>query len=239
MTPVDDPLSNFGIKMAIDSLTSEIRLQRTLADMEKPDAFMKAADESHGLKRENFKEWRDYLYKYILIMTTITGFFTTLMSAKWTRVIPDPVTVYWAFGLMGSSIFVGLIAIFTTIFIERQIIDSHVLFALPTGKDRDPDINPIDAHKMGARESIAENQAKLEIETDEKQRAILRMKIKADKRHLRLMKYVAAPVSWYEYVRLGTTATMIILSLAGIGILMNELLAHAVTEPTSATIQAP
>ncbi|MBI5156354.1 hypothetical protein HZA45_03730 [Candidatus Peregrinibacteria bacterium] len=239
MTPIEDTLSSFGIKMAIDSLTSEIRQHRTLADLAKPDAFMKAAEESHGLIRENFKEWRDYLYKYILMMTTVTGFFTTLMSAKWTRVVPDPVTVYWAFGLMGGSIFVGMIAIFVTIFIERQIIDSHVLFALPTSKDRDPDINPIDAHKMGSRESIAENEAKLEVETDEKQRAILKMRIKADKRHLRLMYFVAAPVTWYEYVRLGTTALMVILSLTGIGILMNELLSHAVAEPTTPIIQAP
>lgn len=249
MNPLEDTLSSIGLtriaheigmtKFAIDQLTSEIRFQRNLADSAKPDAFMKAAEESHGLIRENFKEWRDYLYKYILVMTTITGFFTALMSAKWTRVVPDPVTVYWAFGLMGGSIFVGMIAIFVTIFIERQIIDSHVLFALPTRKDRDPDINPIDAHKMGSREAIAENEAKLEVETDEKQRAILKMRIKADKRHLRLMYFVAAPVTWYEYVRLGTTALMMILSLAGIGILMHELLTNAVVEQAPATIQTP
>jgi len=249
MTPHEDILSGFGLtrianeismtKFAIDRLTNEVQFQRNLADSQKPDEFMKKADESEGLIRENFKEWRDYLYKYILVMTTITGFFTALMSAKWTRVVPDPATVYWAFGFMGVSIFVGLIAIFTTIFIERQIIDSHVLFALPTSKDRDPDVNPIDAHKMGARESIAENEIKLKTETDEKRREILKMQIKADKRHLRLMYFVAAPHEWYEYVRVGTTALMMVLSLAGIGILMHELLTSAVNGVSLATIQSP
>jgi len=140
---------------------------------------------------------------------------------------------------MGGSIFAGLIAIFATIFIERQIIDSHVLFALPTRKDSDPDINPIDAHKIGARESIAENEAKLKTETDEKQQATLKMRIKADKRHLRLMYFVAAPHEWYEYVRVGTTTIMMVLSLTGIGILMHELLVRSLNAPAQQTIQAP
>ena len=247
MNPLGETFSSIGLnriaheiamtKFALDSLTSEIRFQRILANSQKPDAFMKAVEESHGLKRENFKEWRDYLYKYILIMTTITGFFTTLISAKWTRVVPDLTTVYLAFDLIGGSIVVGLVAIFATIFIERKIIDSHVLFTLPTSRNRDPDINPIDAHKMDSREAIAANKAKLATETDEKQCAILKMRIKADKHHLRLMQYVAAPVEWYEYVRVGTTALMMILSLAGMSILMHELLTHSVIEPTAVTIQ--
>jgi hypothetical protein len=243
MTPTDDILSNFGLsriaheiamtKMAIDSLTSELRHEHRLAALQKPDGFMKATDEWKILVRENFKEWRDYLHKYVIVMMAIAGFFTTLMSANWTRVIPDQVTVYWAFSLMGGSIFMGLTAIFFTIFIERQIIDSHVLFELPTKKDRDPDMNPIDSHKIGSRESIAENEAKLEQETDPVQCAILRNKIRADKRHLRLMYFVAAPVSWYEYVRVGATALMIILSLIGIALLMRELLVSSVSSSTN------
>lgn len=79
--------------------------------------------------------------------------------------------------------------------------------------------------------------AKLDQETNEEEIAWLKVRIKADKYHLKLMKYVAAPSEWIEYVRVGTTALMVVLSLTGIGLLMHELLAYSVVESIPATIQ--
>ncbi len=224
-------------KMSIDALTRQIEFQRNLEDLRRPSEFSKRAEESDALIRENFKEWRDYLHKYILIMTTITGFFTVLISAKWTRVVPDLGMVYTAFGLIGTSIVVGIIAIFATIFIEKRIVDARVMFSLPAVKKRDPRINLIECHRMDCREAIAENQAKLDQETNEDEIAWLKVRIKADKYHMKLMKYVAAPSEWIEYVRVGTTALMMCLSFAGIAILMHELLAHSVEIPAAAVLQ--
>ncbi len=227
-------------KMAIDRLANELRFQRELDDLRKPNDFIKKAEESDALIRENFKEWRDYLHKYLLIMISITGFFTALLSAKWTRAVPDLGMIYAAFGLMGASIVVGLIAIFATIFIEKKIIDARVLFALPAVKKRDPRIHPVEMHKMDAREAIAENEAKLRTETDKDEIAWLKLRIKANGHHLKLMNYVTAPSEWFDYVRLGTTALMMGLSLLGIGLLMRELLVHAVnTVPVTPVVLRP
>jgi len=246
---LEDTLTNMGLsriaheigmtKIAIDSLTRELHFQRTMADLQKPDDFMKKAEESDALIRENFREWRDYLYKYILVMTTITGFFATLISANWTRVVPDLDMVFIAFILIGCSIAVGLIAIFATIYIEKKIIDARVIFALG-GKNRGERVNPVDAIRIDCDEYIAENAAKLETETDPKEIEWLNIRIKADKRVSRLMKYVAAPAGWYEYVRTGTTALMVVFSFAGIVVLMREFLVHSFEPSVSeTTISSP
>ncbi|KKW38548.1 MAG: hypothetical protein UY85_C0029G0032 [Candidatus Peribacteria bacterium GW2011_GWB1_54_5] len=211
------------LKIKMDSLERIFDFQRRLDELNRPDRFLEEAAKSESLIQKNFEEWRDYLHKYSIVMMSITAFFTTLVGSNLMRVEPDWSTVYWSFGFIGTSVLLALLSIFITIFVERKIINARVLFALP-GRKRDERINPIDGRKMDYRDSIEECKQKLKQETDPDEIKWLKLRIKADKRGLRLMKYVAAPVGWYESVRLWMTVLMLGMSFIGIVIMMSQFL---------------
>ena len=88
----------------------------------------------------------------------------------------------------------------------------------------DERIHSVKAKKIDYVESIVELKKRLESETDEIEKAWLELRLKADTRGGKLMKFVGASVEWYEPVRFWTTVIMILLSLIGIGMFATELL---------------
>ncbi len=226
---------------ALESIASEmqqVRHQRTLNNLSKPSEFEIELKKSEPLIQKNFEEWRDYLHKYTLIMMAIAGFFATLFGSQWTRTIPDPVATYVGFGFIGLSILLALITIFTAIFVERQIVDARVFFALGTKKREDTE-NPIDAMRLNYLDAIGKNEKLLESATEPKDIAWLEQCLKADRRGIKRVKYIAAPATWYEYVRFWTTLCMIILSFVGVIMLMNQLLTKSLVTTASTIIFQP
>jgi hypothetical protein len=133
------------LRMRIDSVDRTLDFQRRLDDLRKPDGFLKEAEKAEPLIQKNFEEWRDYLHKYSLVMMSIAAFFTTLIGSNLLRITLNWTAVYWAFGFIGASVFLALLSIFITIFVERKIIDARIWFELP-GKERITE-NPFNSAK--------------------------------------------------------------------------------------------
>lgn len=169
-------------------------------------------------------------------MMAIAGFFVTLVSANWTRTQPDMDAVYFAFILIGLSIALSWIAVFGTILIERFETSGRILFALP-GTKRDPMIHPVTAKKMDYREAIKEKKKQLAVEMDPVKRSFLKHGLTSERRGLFLMYFVDAPVTWYEFVRVGLTLIIMILSFIGIGIMLFQLTSNTIEIAAPAQIQ--
>lgn len=218
---------------------------------DKKDLFAEAWEEAKPLIHKNFESWRDYLYKYTLVVLSILGFLSTLIATKWMGELNIPLVVT-SIVLMGLSIVVSFLTIFLTLYMERKFAAANMSFsqsmAVGFGKERDGDKNPMRCIEKYLAELIEQREKALEvlkkrrsvqglsaldIEKLDWEIADLETGIKADKRDRSLMKYVGVQYTSYETLRLIITIVIVALSTSGIGTIIYALLSSYATAATA------
>lgn len=202
-------------------------------------------NESRPLIRESFESWRDYLYKYALVLISILGFLVTLIATKWIGQLSVPMVTI-GIVCITVSILITFLSIFITLYLERLFIDADLEFtrSVDVGFHRadgvdDPLRNPMRAIEKHLASVIATREQELAAlrercateqlsdaaaEQLEGEIADLDSGIKKDKRSKGLMKYVGVRYSSYETARLYITLGIVILSLIGISTIVYTLL---------------
>lgn len=209
---------------------------------DKKDMFTEAWEEAKPLIHNNFESWRDYLYKYTLVMLSILGFLSTLIATRWIGEL-NIAPVVTSIVLMGLSVVISFLTIFLTLYLERKFTAANMSFsqsmAVGFGKERDGDKNPMRCIEKYLAELIetrekeletlkgrrnAEGLSALDIEKLDWEIADLETGIKTDKRDKSLMKYVGMQYTSYETLRLIITIIIVALSTIGMGMIIYALL---------------
>ena len=224
---------------------SQRRIARITSRGTEESMSSKQWNESRPLIRESFESWRDYLYKYALVLMSILGFLVTLIATKWIGQLSVPMVTI-GIVCITLSILITFLAIFITLYLERLFIDADLEFtrSMDVGFHRadgvdDPHRNPMRAIERHLAGVIATREQELEalrnrrsteqlsdVETQilDDQIADLESGIKKDKRSKALMKYVGVRYTSYETARLIITIVVIVLSLVGMGTIIYTLL---------------
>ena len=247
------------MEIEIRALTQEVRnlvsaleraerakeMEKIISRGDKKDMFTEAWEEAKPLIHNNFESWRDYLYKYALVLITVLGFVMTLIASKWVGQLHIGLV---AFGIICISlaILISFISIFITLYLERKFTAADMAFT----QCMQVDFHRKDGQDDGKRNPMRAIEKYLEgvIEQREKELAGLnqrlieekltyvdRMKleweiadlsagIKGDRRTKALMKYVGVQYTTYEVARLIVTLIVLCLSLAGLVTIIFTLL---------------
>jgi len=168
--------------------------------------------------QKNIDDWRDYLHKYSLILISVLGFFIALATLTEKEI--DLPNITMGLVLVGISLVITFIAIFSTIFLQRRIIDGNFAFGLhckePYTKHPD-EIHYNDAIRRNLRETIQGYKVQLKSkELSKKERRVLKKTLKADMRMFRALKYSGGTYLWLEHIRVIYTVLILGTSLWGL-----------------------
>ena len=212
---------------------------------DKKDMFTEAWEEAKPLIRKNLESWRDYLYKYALVLITVLGFIMTLIASKWIGQLHVGLVT---FGIIciSLSVLITFAAIFITLYLERKFAAADMAFTQcmqvdfhrKDGQD-DGKRSPMRAIEKYLEKVIAEREKELSVLkqqlTNEELSEVDKMKlewdiadlstgIKGDRRSKTLMKYVGVQYTSYEVARLIITLIVLCLSLIGLVTIIFTLL---------------
>lgn len=227
--------------------TSERRkeIEKITSRGDKKDMFTEEWEESKPIIQKNFESWRDYLYKYALVLVSVLGFLTTLIATKWVGQLSIALVIVGIVCIL-LSILITFLSIFITLYLERKFVAANMAFTQcmqvgfhkADGQD-DGRRSPMRAIEKYLGEVIVKREH--DLEDLKKQRAVdglsefnkekldgeildLGMGIKGDRRTKALMKYVGIQYTGYETARLIITIAIIILSLSGLSIIIYALM---------------
>lgn len=243
----------------IRALTTEVRnlvatlekaerqkeFDKILSRGDKKDMFTEEWEESKPIIQRNLESWKDYLYKYALVLISVLGFLTTLIATKWVGNLNVGVVVFGIICL-GLSVLITFVSIFLTLYLERKFVAANMAFTQcmqvgfhkEDGAD-DGKRSPIRAIEkylgkvIGQREQelhgleerrTGEGLSELDKEKLDWEIADLRTGIKGDRRTKALMKYVGVQYTSYETARFVITIFVIALSLVGLSVVLYALL---------------
>jgi len=177
--------------------TSEENFQQAKKDSEKAtakaDAMVeKMVQDTEDLikkSQKNFSQWRDFLYKYYLIIMTViggTGLFASNEQLK---------NHFISLGLFLSlfGIIIGFLLINVYFYFERKTlqIEHYITTYNPYKLYKHPDVenNMILAIKLNLRNVIKSNEELLKNTKEKKKIIAIKKAIKADKNMINLLKY--------------------------------------------------
>lgn len=218
-----------GIRGKIDLIDIRQTMRDKNADLSKKSMWQEESEKMEVLAEKNFQEWRDYLYKFAFVMITVLGFLISLIATRWIGEGLDISKIELSLNLIGASLVGAFLTIFYSMYLERRFEDAEVNFALgmEVGNcDHKDAVHPFEALRLNTKTFINKNKADLKKTTDPKMRRTLRLRIRADKKALRKIKYMGVKLTTYDAIRFSITAVVIGLSLAGMFVLSRELLRH-------------
>lgn len=166
---------------------------------------------------KNFSEWRDYLHKYFLIVLTIIGgtrIFSTNIALQ-----NDLITI-GIYGALGG-VFIGFILINLYFYVERKWmqITANISAVNPERLYNHPDAKG-DIKlgiKLNLEEGISDMRRKLGQSKSSLEKKELLSKIAADKKFIRLIKYIGAPFGGFiEKIWFIGVFVSLLLTLGGI-----------------------
>lgn len=161
--------------------------------MDNLEKLIEAVKDLEERSMKNFSEWRSYLHKYFLIILTIIGgtrIFSTNIALQ-----NDLITI----GIYGAlaGVFIGFILINLYFFVERKWmqITAHISAVNPDQLYNHPDARGDIklGMKLNLEKGISDMREKLSQSKSFSERKELRMRINADKKIIRLIKYIGAP----------------------------------------------
>jgi len=167
-------------------------------------------DLASDLSLKNYSSWRDYLHKYYLVMLVIAGGLGIYQKANQLSLI-----------LIISGVLVGFIIINLYLYWERKhirfsydidITKPYKLFDHPDIKESNPPL----ALKLNLKKTIEDNKNLLKQSKDKEQSKLLKGKIKADKRCLKMIKYW----NMYGFEPIWITGVVVSLLLTFAGIVL-------------------
>lgn len=229
----------------VRDLVSVLKTAERRKEFEKKDMFMEAFEEAKPLFEKSIESWRDYLYKYALVLISILGFTTTLIATKWVGELNVYLIVIGISCLILSALMTFL-SIFITLFLERQFVTANMEFTKAMavdfhkadGKD-DITRNPMRAIEMYYQDSIPKREKDLEmLKQSRKTEGLTAIQIQEidwkiddltkgishDRRAKSLMKYVGVQYNEYETARLIITLVIVAVSLVGLSTITFALL---------------
>lgn len=230
---------------ALETTERRKELEKITSRGDKKDMFTEEWEESKPIIQKNFESWRDYLYKYGLVLISVLGFLTTLLATKWIGQL-SIVLVVLGIVCIGLSVLMIFVSIFITLYLERKFVAANMAFTQcmqvgfhkEDGQD-DGKRNPMKAIEKYLAQVIVKREAELE-ELNKKcasnglsdldqekldwEIADLSTGIKGDRRTKALMKYVGVQYTSYETARLIITIIVVVVSLVGLGTIIYALL---------------
>lgn len=213
---------------ALESFKRNYETDKQIEGIRKITSNSKDYKENEEKVQKNIDDWRDFLHKYSLILMSIAGFFVALLTL--TKESVDWVQIKYGFLLLGISITLTFITIFTTLFLQRKIIDGNFYFGLyctkPWTEHEDKTLHYTDAMRINLEKWIISNAVKLVTANNLKkhQEKYLKNLIKTDRKVLRGLKYSGGTYKWFEYVRVWSTIIILVTSFWGIYKIATEIL---------------
>jgi len=188
---------------------------------ERMDKMHRYAEDLDNKSMKNFADWRDYLYKYYVIILAFvggSGIFTSIQN------IQSPV-ITWGIYLSLGGIFIGFLAINIYFYLERrwfQISNYTSSYGFgPTQEHPDVVDDPILASQLNISSKIKEFKVQMKDakkNNDKKQIRHLKKLIRGHKSEKRLMKYLGQQFGSIEHFWVG--AVVISFALTSIGVVM-------------------
>jgi len=176
--------------------------------------------------QENFSQWRDFLYKYYLIIMAViggTGLFASSEQLK---------NYYISLGLFLClfGIIIGFLLINVYFYFERKTlqIESYITNSNPYKLYEHPDVenNIILAMKLNLKNVIKNNENLLKNTKEKKKINALKIAVKADKRMVGLLKYFGGNFGGIiERTWFSTVIISFILSSAGLFLILYGIIA--------------
>lgn len=214
--------------------TAEEIYQQAKQDSEKAIAkadtimekMVQDADDLIKKSKENFSQWRDFLYKYYLIIMAViggTGLFASSEQLK---------NYYISLGLFLSlfGIIFGFLLINIYFYFERKTlqIESYITGSNPYKLYEHPDVenNIILAMKLNLKKIIKDHEDLLKNTKEKKKIVALKTAIKADKRMVGLLKYFGGNFGGIiEGTWFSTVIISFVLSSAGLFLILFGIIA--------------
>lgn len=224
-----DSLHYGRIASAFEKIGLEVSLFRIRYESECTNRRIKETFASvHDLKesiaekepkvQKNIDDWRDYLHKYSLVLLSSLGFFIGLVNLTPKPIDLEQITTGFIF--ICISLVVVFFAIFSTIFLQRKIIDGNFSFGLLCKEPytQHPDeVHYHDAIRRNLKDGIEKVKEELKNPSlNKKEKRNLKKRIQADKRMLGSLKYSGGTYLWLEQFRGVLTVLILATSLIGL-----------------------